>query len=839
MLAVTLDSVVRRLAASRPPITRWRVRFCRRTRWSRLGALATLALAVGGWATEAPRYEAQIRRTTYGIPHVQANDWGGLGYGYGYAYAKDNYCVAMRGIVFATSRSAEFFGEQEGDVTADFVLRLVFGTKDEFAGQHLPAADDPARRLVAGFAAGMNRYLRETSVAQLPAGADGCRDEAWVYAVDEVDLWMLLARLALQGSSDQETVREAIFNASWPLSVTAATTAPALGAAEWKRLEGDLRRFGQALGNAEGGSNAIAVGRDLSRAGTGLLLANPHRPWRGAGSFYQVHLTIPGVYDVAGATFQGLPFVGIGFNRDVAWTHTISFATRFTLYELRLRANGQRYLYDGQLRNIERRQIAVRVKREDGAMETRRRVFRLTHFGPLVDLSAVNPLLGIMTVAIRDANVGRYAAMLAQYLRMGQAADMGEFTAALHGIGVPVFHTLAADRGGQAFYGEVSSVPRVTSLQLDQCVNSLLGVILRLQTNNAALALDGGTSRCEWGADADSPDATNLYGYMARPTVLTTDYVANGNDSYWLSDANNPLTGYPVVFGFLGHEDRQQLLRTRLGHLMVEQRRAATDGLDATPGFTLETLKGLLYRHRVYAAELVLDDVLRICQSTSGSAAADNVAGRALRACGVLRNWDRRADYESRGTQVFTEFWRSIRRQLSNLFTSVVGSPTFWSVDFDPANPLNTPRGIDVGHAPNRELVVAALSDATLALRAAGVALDAPWRDAQFDARAEGRIPIHGGDGNMGVYAAIQADLGEGGYRNIRSGNSYLQAVTWDATECPVADTVLTHSQSADPSSTHYRDQTALYSRKEWLRFPFCEAQISASQVGETRMIAE
>ena len=84
-----------------------------------------------------PRYQAEIRRTAYGIPHIKADDWSGLGYGYGYAYAQDNFCVAMRAIVDATSRSAEFFGESGGDLTADFVLRFLFGTKAEFTESYL------------------------------------------------------------------------------------------------------------------------------------------------------------------------------------------------------------------------------------------------------------------------------------------------------------------------------------------------------------------------------------------------------------------------------------------------------------------------------------------------------------------------------------------------------------------------------------------------------------------------------------------------------------------------------------------------------------------------------
>ena len=803
---------------------------------------------------DVPRFRAEVRRTAYGIPHVRAATWGGLGYGLGSAYAADNFCAAMRDIVFATSRSAEFFGETEGDVVADFVLRLVFGTKAEFRANHAPASTSAVAQLVEGFAAGMNRHLRETGLGALP---EACRDASWVYAIDDVDVWMLMARLTLQASSDHPLVRQAIFDASTPVGAAPSAPAmPSIGGADWGAFESDLRRFGQALSDAEAGSNALAVGRGLSRTGRGLLLANPHRPWGGSGSFYEAHLTIPGVYDVAGATLPGMPLVGIGFNRDLAWAHTVSLATRFTLYELRLLPrNALRYQYDRSFRDLTSKTLAVAVKEADGEVRTRQRTFRLSHYGPLVDLSGVSPLLGGMVAAIRDANASRYATMVDQYLRMGQARNIAEFADALRTIGVPVFHTLAADRAGDAFYAEAAPVPRLTQAQLTLCVNTLPRFLLRWQTNNAALALDGTMARCEWGRDEDSPADADVYGYEARPKLHTVDYVANSNDSYWLANADAPLRGFPVVFGFLGFENRQQQLRTRIGHLMVaEQRRSAE-------GFDLGALKSLLYRHRVHAAELVLDDVLRICALTPGVAGAASPAGRAKRACNVLGAWDRRADHDSRGTQVFTEFWRRIRGELGSEFTSVVGDPSFWAVSFDQAAPLTTPRGIDVAHARNRELVVDALSDAVLALDAAGVALDAPWREVQFDARrvqppageedpsagereglaphTEERLSIHGGDGNMGVYGAISAALREGGYSAIQSGTSYVQAATWDDSECPIADTILAHSQSSNPASAHYRDQTALYAAKQWVRFPFCEAQIAAEQIGETTVVEE
>ena len=348
------------------------------------------------------------------------------------------------------------------------------------------------------------------------------------------------------------------------------------------------------------------------------------------------------------------------------------------------------------------------------------------------------------------------------------------------------------------------------------------------------LTLDGSSAACEWGEDPDSPPGTNLYGYEARPKLHTTDYVGNGNDSYWLTNADNPLTGFPVVFGWLGHENEQQSLRTRIGHLKVNERREATDGLDEAAGFTLESMKAFMYGNRVYGAEIVLDDVLAICAELPG---ANENEERAARACTVLADWDRKVDLDSRGAQVFTEFWRAIHGELGNDFNLLIESRSFWTVDFDPADPLNTPRGIDKSRSGNRDLVVDALSAAVLTLEEAGVALDAPWRDVQFATRNGVRIPVHGGDPAAGVYGAISAPLDDDGY-TPRSGNTYIQAVTWNDT-CPIADVILAPSQSGDPESPHHADQTELYSRKEWVRFPYCEEEIEAAQIGETLTVEE
>src|SRR5690348_13986867 len=41
----------------------------------------------------APKYTAKIKRTSYGIPHITADNYGSLGFGQGYAFAQDHVCT--------------------------------------------------------------------------------------------------------------------------------------------------------------------------------------------------------------------------------------------------------------------------------------------------------------------------------------------------------------------------------------------------------------------------------------------------------------------------------------------------------------------------------------------------------------------------------------------------------------------------------------------------------------------------------------------------------------------------------------------------------------------------
>ncbi len=79
-----------------------------------------------------------------------------------------------------------------------------------------------------------------------------------------------------------------------------------------------------------------------------MLLGNPHFPWQGSERFYQAQLTIPGKINASGASLFGVPVILIGHTDNMAWSHTVSTAYRFTPFEETLNpADPTQYLYDG------------------------------------------------------------------------------------------------------------------------------------------------------------------------------------------------------------------------------------------------------------------------------------------------------------------------------------------------------------------------------------------------------------------------------------------------------------------------------------------------------------
>src|SRR5262249_27577360 len=137
-------------------------------------------------------YSAEIRRASYGVPHITAANFASLGFGAGYVQAEDNVCTIAEKIVTVDATRSRYFGASDANVSSDLfyqkakedgvVERLLAGTPD---GVRAPSQQ--ARDLMRWFAAGYSNYLRKTGVANLTDPT--CSGKPWVRQIDALDLW--------------------------------------------------------------------------------------------------------------------------------------------------------------------------------------------------------------------------------------------------------------------------------------------------------------------------------------------------------------------------------------------------------------------------------------------------------------------------------------------------------------------------------------------------------------------------------------------------------------------------------------------------------------------------
>ncbi|MBZ9782585.1 acylase [Pseudomonas sp. REP124] len=760
------------------------------TRLSLAGMFLGLSLAANA-RSQPEQASADIRRTSFGVPHIRAENERGLGFGIGYAYAQDNLCLLANEIATVNGQRSRYFGpdqltvEERENLVSDLFFTWL-NTPQAVEG-FWRAQTPQVRELIEGYVAGYNLSLAERRGQGLPQQCQG----EWARDITPQDLVKLTRRLLVEGGVGQ--FAEALAGATPPAAVAGNDGKQTA----FQLADTRMQRFA-----LDRGSNAVAVGSERSFNGRGMLLANPHFPWVGGMRFYQMHLTIPGKLDVMGAALPGLPMINIGFNQHLAWTHTVDSSKHFTLYRLQLDPkDSARYLLDGKSLPLQKQTLSVDVKQADGSIKSISHVVYSSQFGPIVQWPGKLDWDKQFAYSLRDANLDNDR-VLAQWYAMNQADSLQAFQDSVHKIqGIPWVNTLAADDKGQTLYMNLSVVPNVSAEKLAQCSDPRIGLQM--------IVLDGSNSACAWDIDPQAAQK-GIYASDKLPQLLRKDFVQHSNDSAWMANPAQPLTGYSPLIS----QDSQPLgLRSRF----------ALNSLASVGTLGVADLQRMVLGDEVYQAGQVMPDLLQFC---AGDLGADAQTLAPL--CASLKTWDRRANLES--GLGFVHF--------QNVMEGLEQAEDVWRVAFDPQDPQHTPRGLAV----DKPAVAQALRQAMLAsveqVKAAGLKPDSRWGDIQVVSRGDRETPIHGGPGALGVYNAIQSVPRTDGKREVVSGTSYLQIVTFDD-KGPQAKGVLAFSLSSDPASKYANDQTLAFSKKQLSVLPFTEQQIMADPNYQVQTIRE
>jgi len=387
--------------------------------------LSSSLLALCAFSITSPRAHAQeadalarrveIRRTTYGVPHIKADDLRAAGYALAYVQLEDYGARVALGLLRERGEMGRWFGRDSMD--SDFAARQAY----QIAVARYPQLDQETRDMYEGFAAGVNRYI-ERYPGKFPAGF---RPQFTGYDVAARDV-----RVANPGAATRL------------LAALNPTRTRGNGARGASFEQEDAATAGS--DPIEEGSNAWAFAPSRTRSGRAILVRNPHLAWD--AGYYEAHMVVPGVVDFYGDFRIGGPFTVIGgFNKHLGWSTTNNAPDNDEYYALTVDSTrADHYLFDGASVALERDLVTVEYRNGHG-VSTETREFWRSHIGPVVHRD--NGRIYVVRLANHgDNRAGQ------QFLRMMRAESLQQWQDAMRMRARETSNFTYADRAGNIFY---------------------------------------------------------------------------------------------------------------------------------------------------------------------------------------------------------------------------------------------------------------------------------------------------------------------------------------------------------------------------------------------------
>jgi len=368
--------------------------------------------------------------------------------------------------------------------------------------------------------------------------------------------------------------------------------------------------------------------------------------------------------------------------------------------------------------------------------------------------------------AFKSADAYEYR-MVEQWSLMGKAHNLEEFRRALDMQALPMFNICYTDRDGNVFYIFNGRFPD------------------RPSGYDWSGVVPGNTAATEW--NHILPESR--LPYLINPPGA---YVQNSNSSPWYTNLHAIIDRrqYPADLTptFNG-------LRTQLGLEMLE----------GESSMTLDKVLKYKFNMKLMLADRVKWDLLHLARGrTSEGVDLDEPAK-------VLQAWDNTVSRASRGSMLFVTFWNLYRRRAHPLY----------AVDWNERHPASTPYGIG-----DEQAALESLAEAAKQMKEKYGALDIAWGDIHRLRRGSLDVPVGGLTDDYGAFRVIGYGAEKDGKYFATGGDSYVVAVDFTGSG-PRAYSIVAYSESDDPKSPHYNDQSRLFAEEQWKPAWFTEEDIA------------
>ena len=372
-------------------------------------------VAESGKAPASRKYDVEIVRDDFGVPHIFGKTDADVAYGVAYAHSEDDFSTIQEVAAMTRARTGAMTGQDGAKV--DFAAHLldIRGTVDR-KYDTLPA---DIRALLDAYAAGLNHY------------ADKHPEEVRLSGLFPLEGRDIAAGFVLRS----------------PFFFGLDSVLGALVEGKDLPIEGGPKLSGKEVARVTpigpepdmNGSNAFAVAPARSTDNVTRLISNSHQPWRGGVAWYELVVHSEEGWDFAGATFPGSPYPFLGHNKYLGWTNTVNRPDLIDVYRLELNDDRTQYRLDGKWRDLESQRVWLKVKMGPFTLPVPQTVYRSVH-GPVI-------LNDKGAFAIRYAGIDELK-MLEQYFRINKARDFAEWQKAMAIQGVPATNFIYADAKG-------------------------------------------------------------------------------------------------------------------------------------------------------------------------------------------------------------------------------------------------------------------------------------------------------------------------------------------------------------------------------------------------------
>lgn len=674
-----------------------------------MSASVLLAADVPGTGADAGR--TVVYRDTWGVPHIYAPTVEAGMYAMGWAQAEDRPEELLKNFLRAMGESACFDGPKA--IQSDMVSHMWdhYGTSKRYFDRNRPQI----RGQIRAYVRGINDFYA-AHPADIPS---------W-WGKREVDEYMVVAFARL-------------FLYAW-------STGQAFG---------DLQAGGIRPGfdQESRGSNQWAVSPGRSAEGAAILCIDPHLSWWGPSRFWEFRIHA-GELHGSGVTLPGVPSIGLGHNANVAWAMTTGGPDTADIYELKLKEDdATRYLYDGQWRELSRREVSIEVK----GTGPRKITIWSSHHGPVV--------------AMREGKA--YAARIAYtdevqiseaWHEFNMARDYRGAVKAMSTLQLFPQNVMVADTSGNIYYQRTGRVPR------------------RPSGYDWSRPVDGSTSATEWKGLHPASDHLQVLnppqGYMQNCNIPP--------DVMMVDSPFSPDKTLGYIYGSSGVHTNQRGAR-------------AVELLHTDSSVTIEEALDYAVDVHPYGVERWLE-VLKQADAGFGEFHRSNPDY----ATGIkdLRSWDCELRRDSTAALKYY-YWR---RQIVEDHGDEAVSEAAGRIDYYPAALGKPAPEVDLSED---ELAAAAdsLALAMAKLKSDHGSLNATYGDTFRVGRDDVSWPL-GGGGGQGLTTLRNISFGSQRDDHTRWGHGGQTSTQVIVLSKPIRSwTYVPIGQSDRSSSTHYRDQ--------------------------------